>query len=140
VYSNIDRLPDSKHFGVLNCFDFDEEYYDLEYDIEDEMYNLQDNYYSNHGTAKEVKLSRFRKEAERRVKAEHAKDDAHELKTALKQIAKCKYKVLIAVTNHAQQRKSEDRLKKLGFRVKLRFTNPNHNREDTLNLWIKRLK
>lgn len=161
----LDHLPDSECFGVLNAFTFDdddENDYDIEWEIEDEAWSLQDKYIKTHFSETERKLhngywengkliqkvnkalqalddelnNRFWNKAKRIVAAKHKKEKTETLKQTLARIKKSKYKVLIATTNHASQRKAEDFLKKLGFKLALHFTNPNHGREDPLNLWL----
>jgi FMN phosphatase YigB (HAD superfamily) len=50
---------------------------------------------------------------------------------------KSKYELLLAVTNQTFQKKAGAMLKKLGFSVVLKFTNPNHDRVDDLLLWLR---
>ncbi len=134
----LDRLPDSADFGVLNAFTFDGDDWaedDLQDEIENEAFYLQDKYLRKH-SQKEVKLNRFWNEAKRIVKARRKKETTQALKATLKRLKTSKYKVLVAITNHSDQQQAEAFLRKLGFRLKLKFTNPNHNRVDTLNLWL----
>lgn len=161
----LDHLPDSECFGVLNAFTFDDDDYndyDEEYEIEDEVWSLQDKYIEKHFSCEEKMLhygyhkdgkwiqkinkalealeenptGRFWKKAKRIVAAKKKKEKAEAHLKTLARIKKSKYKVLVATTNHASQRKAEAFLKKLGFKLELRFTNPNHGREDQLNLWL----
>ncbi|SRR5258706_4242901 len=162
IYLN--NFPDSKNVGIIDGFMFDEDsdycdHYYIEDLISEEEEKLIEAYLGSLPNLdwnskkdqkilrkvqrkrdsefeKLVKSKKFHKKAVFIVKQQAASEFEKLVDQIQKKIKKSKHSVLVATTNHTCQLKAEKALKQLGFKIKLTFTNPNHEREDTLHLWI----
>jgi len=83
-----------------------------------------------------IKVTKFLKQAEKIVRKRMDSERQEYLSELKKQIEKSKFCILMATTNATSQKSIEKILPDLGFKRKLKFTNPNHYREDNLHVWI----
>jgi len=162
----INALPGSKTIGVLSHFNHDETIEDEIYDaywelVEKEVvkrfppsscppYDWQDptkmekyRKWSSDQWGFRAKLQDNRtdegkvlwKVAKEKVESKTTEVIPYDKYTA--KLSKSKYELLVAVTNQTFQKEAGAMLKKLGFYMALKFTNPNHDREDDLLLWLR---
>lgn len=160
----LETFPDSKNVGIIDGFMFDDDseftnrYYtkDLIVEAEEKLIaaylgplpNLDWNSKKDQKILRKaqrkrdsdfeklVKSKKFHKKAVNLVKQQEASEFLELVGKIQKKIKKSKHSVLLATTNQTSQLKAEKALKQTGFKRHLTFTNPNHDREDTLHLWI----